>query len=436
MAPPLDDRSVLASCHAKLSPSPSTPASTTIQFFMKRHEAFITKDWRTGGLSRAAIARIDDDGGITAGEFLIDSFCLGVKDAIFHDYLTKDEWKKIVEQGAPDDDLGMESVHPAWAKKFIEGAAAYASGIGFNPCRDFRKARRVLNGIDASACDETFVYGLNGRPHYVQGGMDNEDAARILAVLDSRLGPGAYSFALSPGNPSDADISDEALAKTRNELSTLLKHVYDESQTHMSYAAAGAVTAMLCQPDAYTPADLPKIFKADKPGTGTPLDKDMVSRLGDLFNTYWAQLDLLLDVEMHVSDPWPFDFHDDDFSDEFDHLWATIYWARGFMYVATTNEKDWSGALENPDLAPCWEAINYWANPATPGGLIDELKKNADAEETDNAQTNDAQADDARTDAGEDERTDDGKIPLRTAIITIYRTLHLEHGREEYAMLL
>ena len=102
--------------------------------------------------------------------FLVDCFCLGVRDTVLLEDLTESELRKIIEERFPDDEV--ERMHPAWAKKLIEGAVAYAENLGLSPHRDYRKARRALSGIDTSVCTETFVYGKNGRPHFVQGSME------------------------------------------------------------------------------------------------------------------------------------------------------------------------------------------------------------------------------------------------------------------------
>lgn len=47
---------------------------------MPRYEAHLVRNWQTDGMTRVVIARTRDGGFLEAGVFLIDVFCLGVKD--------------------------------------------------------------------------------------------------------------------------------------------------------------------------------------------------------------------------------------------------------------------------------------------------------------------------------------------------------------------
>jgi tRNAThr (cytosine32-N3)-methyltransferase len=83
---------------------------------------------------------------------------------------------------------------------------AFAQSLGFLPHRDFRKARKALNGIDAAAATRTFTFGEDGRVHFVAGPDDDETRiSRVLAVLNARFGPEGYDF--TPYG--DADDEDE-----------------------------------------------------------------------------------------------------------------------------------------------------------------------------------------------------------------------------------
>jgi len=116
---------------------------------MTRHEAYVEKGWEEMGLAHLFVSRIREDGSADFAMFLVDLFCLGVKDASFEADVGERYLKELVEERLPED--YRERIHPACAKKLIEGALAYAESLGFTPHRDFRKARKVLNGIDASA---------------------------------------------------------------------------------------------------------------------------------------------------------------------------------------------------------------------------------------------------------------------------------------------
>jgi len=375
---------------------------------MKRYEAYITKGWRDTGLSNVLVARIDDDDYVTAGGFLVDHLCLGVKDAFYVEDLTEDELREMIEERFPDGEL--ERMHPAWAKKFVEGAVAYAESFGFAPHRDYRKAKRVLGGIDASVCTETFTYGEKGRPHYMQGGMDDDERTeRVLGMLDSRLGPDGFSFTSRAEMLENPGISDEDLANTRKRITRALENMGSGYTVHM---VAGIITAMLCHPGVFTADDALDTFREDRDENGKPFAEHHISNLGALLEIYWAQLACLLEVEMDDDDPWPFDFYQEDFSEVKEYIGALIQWVCGFMDIVDVYENVWVLSREQPGLEHHWEILEQWGNPEGPGGLFEKVKEHA-----------------AKAKAGEE---DSGyQSNPRAAVVAIYRALREEEAAEE-----
>ena len=101
---------------------------------MTRSEAFIEKSWRTTGLAQLLVARLRDDGRTDIAFFLVDLWCLGIKDAFLHDDATEAEFRALITERIPEAD--RERLHPACAKKLLDGAIAYAERLGFHPYAD------------------------------------------------------------------------------------------------------------------------------------------------------------------------------------------------------------------------------------------------------------------------------------------------------------
>ncbi|MHB1307215.1 MAG: hypothetical protein ACYDC1_00885 [Limisphaerales bacterium] len=155
-------------------------------------EAWCSPELLTGDFGHVVVARFKLNGDAEVGVFLVDRCCLGVKDGFFvqstiHEYDTRFLPRVFPEDKAP--------LSPACARKLIEGAVAYAANLGFAPHEDYRKASRVLGGIDVADCATTFVYGKDGKPLYIQGPHDSPEVTnRILRTLEKRCGPGGYHF--------------------------------------------------------------------------------------------------------------------------------------------------------------------------------------------------------------------------------------------------
>ena len=131
-----------------------------------------------------------------AGVFLMDMGCLGVKDA-FSATFTSSELDQFRKKVFPN---GYREEPAAWGRKLFEDAVAYGKSLGFKPPRDVKKAARVLGGVRAADCDETFHFGRDGKPFYVQGALHSDaKARRVLNHLTQRLGSDGFHFLVEDG---------------------------------------------------------------------------------------------------------------------------------------------------------------------------------------------------------------------------------------------
>ncbi|MDB6016244.1 MAG: hypothetical protein JWR19_733 [Pedosphaera sp.] len=165
-------------------------------------EAFMTANTFEIGIGRVIVSRFKPDDTVEFGIFLVDTYCLGIKDAGFvKESLLIYQTEILAQMGGED---GLEKIEPACGRKLLEQAAAYAARLGFAPHRDYKKACRVFGGISAAACSSDFVFGLNGKPFFIPGPYDTPQRIdTIVSVLDSRCGPGNYDFDLV--TPMDLD---------------------------------------------------------------------------------------------------------------------------------------------------------------------------------------------------------------------------------------
>ena len=155
------------------------------------------------GIGQVVIARFKSGGRVELGVFLVDVFCLGVKNAF---YTTCDE--------AELDDLlrklfsvrAVEEHPAAWGRKLVEGAMEYARRLGFAPHRHYKPAARVMGGINPKDCQETFVFGQNGKPFFVAGSNDNQArCSLIIKVLTKKCGLGGFHYLVQAGDFEDFD---------------------------------------------------------------------------------------------------------------------------------------------------------------------------------------------------------------------------------------
>ena len=245
---------------------------------MTRYEAYIQTGWKEHGLAHLLVARVRDDATADFGVFLADIFCLGVKDAYYEADVPASSLEEFVATHLPEQ---RERIHPACAKKLIEGAVAYAERFGFSPHRDFRKARRVLSSLDAAQCPTEFAFGRDGRPCYIQGPDDSEERVdRVLAALEARCGPDGFDYELA--DDEDDNHADDARG-------ALIMFFEDEPEGGPTfYEFTGLLTAMLVCPTALPPTKMLEILW----GTAGRVwqDEDKMKDFLDDVRVYWNYL--------------------------------------------------------------------------------------------------------------------------------------------------
>ncbi len=154
------------------------------------------------GIGPVVVIRPRGGDRVDVGFFLVDRFCLGVKDAWF-DSMELGELESAANRMFPD---GRVEKSGAWGRKFVESAVAYAKELGIAPAADYKKGARVFGGVRAEDCDETFSFGHNGKPLYIQGPNDTpQRAEQVVALLRQKCGEDGFEYILAVMKPDDFD---------------------------------------------------------------------------------------------------------------------------------------------------------------------------------------------------------------------------------------
>ena len=147
-------------------------------------------DWpEHSGLVTVLVAR--DRSGSKAGVcfYLVDTWCLGVKNAAGPELMDRRRLSGFIEQLFGAFDEPPVQVPLDLGKQIVYGAIEYARELGFDPHPDFERAAKYLGDWDGR-CELTF--GRHGKPMYISGPSD--DGERITRQLHRRLGEGNYNF--------------------------------------------------------------------------------------------------------------------------------------------------------------------------------------------------------------------------------------------------
>jgi hypothetical protein len=145
------------------------------------------------GIGHLMITRQQSEGRLVSAVFLVDVYCLGVKNAFWRAG-THEDIEDMIRQ--MDKAQRMRAITPACLAKIVKGAIEFAQSFGFPPHPDYRHASILLDGIDPSTCPNEFTFGRDGRPFYIQG--PNESPAEVKAILQRTRDAGGHFVVMLP----------------------------------------------------------------------------------------------------------------------------------------------------------------------------------------------------------------------------------------------
>lgn len=180
---------------SELSPSTQMRRSVDAPIY----ECLVPEELFDKGIGSVVFSRELPNGDIAAVVFLLDTFCLGVKNTMVK-VVPEDEYRLLLEHISQHETL--TSIDPACARKLVEDAEAYAADLGFRPHPDYLVGRIIFGEVDPQSCPMSFKFGKDGKPCYISGPYDTlEKSRRIIDTLTRRCGPGGFEGTLALGEP-------------------------------------------------------------------------------------------------------------------------------------------------------------------------------------------------------------------------------------------
>jgi len=156
------------------------------------HECLVPRVLYEQGMGNVVISRKMPNGDIAAAFFLVDIYCLGVKNCFFTIIPPGVYAQRIANLVQKE---GAEFAMPACAVKLIKGAASYAEGLGLHPHRDYFSVKGFFGSIDPTTCPKEFEFGKDGKPFYISGPHETQaDSEGIIATLTRKLGRDGFHY--------------------------------------------------------------------------------------------------------------------------------------------------------------------------------------------------------------------------------------------------
>lgn len=164
------------------------------------NECLVRKELFEDGIGTTIISRKMPNDYIGVGMFLLDVYCLGVKNSFFPVF-TENEYALKIKKIAENEDL--ENIHPSCARKLIEQCVDYAKNLGLNPHKDYNLSQKIFGDIDSAVCHQRYEFGKDGKPFYISGPNESfERSKQIINTLTRRYGEGNYDYFAST-TPND-----------------------------------------------------------------------------------------------------------------------------------------------------------------------------------------------------------------------------------------
>lgn len=156
------------------------------------HECLIDENWKKEGFSPVIISRKRANGNMIACTYLVDLYCLGVKETMFIHDIDPYSYEENIKQMGESMGLSFVKIDPMLAFNIIYGAVEYAEDLGFDPHKDFTKTTEYLLDEVSTIEYMEIEFGKDGKPFFVAGPYDNSE--QIYATLKKNVGEGNFEF--------------------------------------------------------------------------------------------------------------------------------------------------------------------------------------------------------------------------------------------------
>ena len=164
-------------------------------------KCYITPDWEESGISQIIISRVRPSGNLSVGIFLVDTFCIGVKDATYYTNRSEVDFEDLIKRY--ESGPGLEEISYNEAHNIIYGAIGFAEDGGIQPAKDFKTAGYILEEDTDDIPLIEYEFGKNGK-HFLVINSDKREMP-YFHQLKKTLGDD-FEFVM---NCNEDDESDE-----------------------------------------------------------------------------------------------------------------------------------------------------------------------------------------------------------------------------------
>lgn len=160
---------------------------------------WVMAGWEEQGITPVVVARQQEADRIMFGVYMVDLYCLGIKDAFTRADYSLNRFERDLPKYLGDD---PEPCSVELAHEIIYGALEYAEKLGFQPHPDFKNqmADLILDPPDAHPRNNHVTFGKDGKPLFISGPYDDEYKINmVLSTLKRTRGEGNFDYVIGMG---------------------------------------------------------------------------------------------------------------------------------------------------------------------------------------------------------------------------------------------
>ncbi|MDX2230068.1 MAG: hypothetical protein NW220_10545 [Leptolyngbyaceae cyanobacterium bins.349] len=154
------------------------------------------EDVNSPGFAIVTVARKAGFNRVEVCTYLVDVWCLGVKDVSGMRTVDPTTYRDFVDFAYKEFAEGTAEISLEMAQAIVLGGIEYAAKLGLQPHRDFAAVRSHLGTWSG---EPKLNFGKNGKPFYMSGPYD--DSMKILKTLRETVGEGNFEFIVGVEEP-------------------------------------------------------------------------------------------------------------------------------------------------------------------------------------------------------------------------------------------
>ncbi|TLX73229.1 hypothetical protein E9993_15675 [Labilibacter sediminis] len=191
------------------------------------YECIINSSWKESMMCSILVSRKHKNGNVTGGVFLVDLYCLGVKEAdcIFNNL--PEEYEDFKKEYFPEE--SFEKIDYTLAHNIIFAGLEFADDYGFKGNKEFyQRAQYILEEDNDDIELMEIECGSDNKPVIIAGADNKEEAQRAYNHLMSTVGPDGFFYTDYDELTQEAQSEFEDDAEEYQEDAPIEEYIYEQ----------------------------------------------------------------------------------------------------------------------------------------------------------------------------------------------------------------